>query len=185
VWVDEFRDDKEQVGKDKLGVLHNSFNRAGQAKYQSKRDPALDAHGVHGIGREHDERKSAIRGRFPHVQISKHLRQWAPGEKEKGGRGAVGGFSSGSKSTGIIFFSSGATSSSTGRNIVEKGVQCFSRIWNGKNMDPRCRVIHGVGYASWMAMVSLLESHSGGRGGSPLREHMVQHSKTRDGRRAK
>ena len=173
VWVDEFRDDKEQVGKDKLAVLHNGFNRAGQAKFNpSGIQRSMRTTFV--VSGESTTSESAIRGRYPHVQISKHLRQWAPGEKEKGGAAPTEDFHWFQKHRHYLFF--------LGRHVIENRdefvslVFKFFEIWSAQKIDPRCRVIHGVGYASWMAMVALLGSHLPGEVDA-FTEHMVHHSK--------
>ena len=174
VWVDEFRDDKEQVSKDKLAVLHNSFNRAGQAKFnpsgiqRSMRTAFM-------VSGESTTSESAIRGRYPHVQISKHLRQWAPGEKEKGGPAPTEDFLWFQKHRHYLFF--------LGRYVIEHRDEFVSQVfkffglWSTENIDPRCRVIHGVGYASWMAMVSLLDSHTAEEVGA-FKKHMIRHSRS-------
>lgn len=177
VLLDEFRDDKEQVGKDKLGVLHNGFDRGGQAKFnpsgiqRSMRTTFI-------ISGESTTTESAIRGRYPHVQISKHLRQWAPDEEE---RAAIDGrtlpiedFLWITKHRHFFFF--------FGRYIIERREQFvaatfkFFELWGHENIDPRLQVVHGVGYASWMAMVELLGSHSGEEV-EAFKRHMLDNSK--------
>ena len=174
VWCDEFRDDKEQVGKDKLGVLHNGFNRGGQAKFNpSGIQRSMRTTFV--VSGESTTSESAIRGRYPHVQISKHLRQWAPGEQEKGGKAPSEDFLWFTKHRHYFFF--------FGRYVIEHREQFvnevfkFFELWGHESIDPRCRVIHGIGYASWMAMVGMLGSHSGAEADA-FKQHMIEHSKS-------
>src|SRR5207247_7954330 len=69
-----------------------------------------------------------------------------------------------------------------GRYVIEhrdefvKAMQYQFLVWGRENIDPRLRIVHGIGFAAWMAMVSLLESHSADeiRG---FKAHMIEHSK--------
>ena len=76
MWLDEFKNDKV-VGADKLGVIHNCFNRGGQMKFNASRVQRV-MRTSYIVSGEATTNNAATRGRFPMVQMSKHQRAATP-----------------------------------------------------------------------------------------------------------
>lgn len=164
VWLDEFKSDI-LVGEDKLSVIQNAYNRGGQVKFNPSRIQRL-MRTSYVISGESTSNQPSIRSRFPHIQMSKHLRVGTQEEQREN----LQWFNKHRKY--FYFF---------GRYIIEhrrRFVAAFNRhmeSWEAEQIDPRIKYVHGVAYASWMAMVQLLGSH-GADEVNEFRKYAVEHS---------
>ena len=166
MWLDEFKNDKV-VGPEKLGVIHNAYNRGGQAKFNPSRiQRVMRTNFI--ISGEATTSESATRGRFPHVQMSKHQREGSQ-EEQKANKDWF------DRHRKYFYF--------FGRFLMERRREFVKYVlegmdsWSREDIDSRLRLTHGVGYASWLAMVRLLQSHTGEEV-QLFRNYMVAHSKS-------
>lgn len=146
VWLDEFRAD--EVDKDKLSVIHNGLNRAGAAKFNlTKIQRTMRT--TFCISGESTTGESALRGRYPHIQIAKTMRQGTEEEQKEN----FHWFCDHRK----MFFVLGRMVLENRKEFV-KGVFKHLEIWDREQIDSRLKIVHGVGYASFLAFVDLFHS---------------------------
>lgn len=144
LWVDEFR--AGEVSEDKLGILRNAYDRSGQAKW-SPDGISRQFKTSFVVGGETTSNDAATRSRYAHVQASAAK------------RGDTIGW----------FMEHGQHLYLFGRLLMERRgefVRRFRDVFKGWITNPalakvnaRERAVHGVAYAGWLAMASLLESH--------------------------
>jgi hypothetical protein len=148
VWFDEYR--RAEVPDDKLSVLQNAFNRGGGYKkinlVGGRQRMYRTAFLVSGESTTTD---AAARGRYMHVQVSARKRQ---GEHLTWFNEHCHGF-----------FHFGRYVLQNRARYVE-AVMRHLEAWMGSTalarVDMRQRLVNGVGYAGWTAMMELLESHT-------------------------
>ncbi len=147
-WVDEFR--SGEVAEDKVAVLHNAFNRGGQAKYNPSRiQRAVRTAFV--ISGESTMQDSALRGRYPHIQISKSER-WGTADEQKQ---VIDWIEKHRK----YFFLFGRFLMENRREFVKRTLEVL-KLWEKEEIDPRLKIVHGVAYASFMAMAQMTNAFS-------------------------
>jgi len=146
VWFDEYRD--HQIDQGKVAVLRNSFDRARQAKY-SEDGKQRETRTAPVVAGESTSSDAATRSRFPHIQVSAHQR----------------------KENHLVWFTANRHSFFLlARSLMERRAEFvdlhdkFLDFWMKQEalaeVDEREKMVHGIPYASWMAMTGLLQSHS-------------------------
>jgi len=146
LWLDEFR--AYQVEMDKAGILRNAYDRAMQAKWSPDgKVRTLKTNFI--VSGETTSDDGATRNRFPHVQFSADKREanhedWFTKHAPY-----------------FVLF---------GRHLMENRktfatqFHTFLTNWLNKpklkEIDDRARKVHGVVFAGWMSMVSMLGSHT-------------------------
>ena len=147
IWLDEFR--AAEVGDDKRAVIHNLYNRGGQAKFSvSKLQRSIRTNAI--ISGESTSNDSALRSRYPHIQIAKAMRSGTKEEQDENYAWFV------EHRKYFRFF---------GLWLLEQR-EAFVKVlfeeldqWCQQDMDPRLRTVHGIGYAAWRAVGRLLSEH--------------------------
>ena len=165
VWGDEYRNN--EVDEDKMGALHNGYNRASQAKFNpSGFQRVVRTNFI--VSGESTSNDAALRSRYPHVQMSATRRIGTEEEQKENFQWLL--------RHRKFFYLFGRYILENRRRFVSL-VQGYLETWSREEIDPRLRIVHGVGYASWMAMASLLQSHSSEEV-ARFRKYMVEHSKS-------
>ncbi|MDE2099464.1 MAG: hypothetical protein KGL39_19590 [Patescibacteria group bacterium] len=174
VWADEYING--EVDDEKMSILHAGYNRQTPAKFNASGFRRLMRTNFIVSG-ESTSNKAAMRSRYPHIQMSasSRLPRAIPGTEnyESAMREQEANFRwlQDHQKYFHVF----------GRYVIEHRrefvaqVQTFMESWSKERIDPRLRIMHGVGFASWMAMASLLQSHSYDEI-SRFKTYMVGHS---------
>ncbi len=146
VWGDEFK--QLEVGPEKLAIISDAYNRQPPAKW-SVTGVQRKIKTMFMISGESTSSVAAVRSRYTHIQVSEQRRlvnqlQWFTEQKSN-----------------LFLF---------GRVLMErrpkfvKHVRFFLEQWlknpGTKKLNEREKMGHGIHWASWMAMMALLESHS-------------------------
>ena len=147
IWLDEFR--AAEVGEDKKAVIHNFFNRGGQAKFSvSKLQRSIRTNAL--ISGESTTSDAALRSRYPHFQVAKAMRTGTPAEQ-------MANYEWFTTHRHYFHF--------LGRWLLENR-QLFVDGWfrwfeslKWLSSDLRVRIVHGASYAAWMAVVEMMEEH--------------------------
>ncbi len=140
VWLDEFR--AAEVGDDKKAVIHNFFNRGGQAKFSlSKLQRSVRTNAL--ISGESTSSDAALRSRMPHIQVAKTMRAGSEEDQKENFAWFV--------THRQHFRLFGLWLLEHRAEFVERFFQEFKK-WDEMEMDPRLKIVHGVGYAAWRAM---------------------------------
>jgi hypothetical protein len=164
VWLDEFR--FMDVGPEKLGVLHQAFNRGGQAKFNpSGIQRVIRTNCL--ISGESTTDDAALRGRYMHVQISREKR-----EKDAEGNDVnhVEWFNA-HREYFFIFIRFAIEHRTEFAEMVMKVLAGWRERTAGPN--ERIKLVYGIPYAAFLAMGHLLESKLVGDPAllAALREH--------------
>lgn len=162
LWFDEFRD--HQIDPGKISIMRNAFDRSSQAKW-SPDGKQRDIRTVFILSGESTTRDAATRQRYPHIQVSAHKRQvnhleWFTNNREN-----------------FFVF---------GRLLLERRAEFLGHFWRYlegwmgnpalAQLDQRDKAVHGVGYAAWLAMMTLLESHTAEEM-TAFKQFMMEHVK--------
>jgi hypothetical protein len=148
VWADEFT--VADVDEDKMSVLHAGCNRQTPAKFNAsgfRREMRTNFL----VSGEMTSATSAMRSRYPHVQIAATARRGTDEDQA-----ANFHWLQTHRQYFHVF----------GRFVIEhrrefvRLTQTYLESWRQQRGDPRLMNLHGIAYASWMAMVALLGSHS-------------------------
>lgn len=146
VWFDEFRD--HQIDPGKISIMRNAFDRSSQAKW-SHDGKQREIKTVFVLSGESTTTDAATRQRYPHIQVSAHRRiknhlEWFTNNREN-----------------FFVF---------GRVLLERRPEflkhffMYLKNWlenpHLADLDQRDKAVHGVGYSAWLAMMTLLESHT-------------------------
>lgn len=162
IWADEYRQGK--VSEDKEAVLRDAYNRQPPVKWSADGVQRLMKTSFVVSG-ESTSSDSATRSRFPHIQVSAAKRKanhlvWMEANKSK-------------------FFVIGRFVHEH-RNEFVSHLRRFLNIWlqlpDLAGVNERERMVHGIDYASWMAMCQMLESH-GPSETSAFTSFMLNHAK--------
>lgn len=146
IWFDEYRD--HQIDPGKVSVLRNCFDRSTQAKWSQdgKQREIRTAPVVSGESTPHD---AATRSRYPHIQVSAHLRK----------ENHLTWFN-----TNRLNFFLFARLLMESRAEFVRMVLAFLDNWilqpQLADVEEREKMTYGIAYASWTAMAGLLQSHS-------------------------
>ncbi|MDE2103821.1 MAG: hypothetical protein KGL39_41670 [Patescibacteria group bacterium] len=174
VWADEY--ENNVVDNDKMSILHAGFNRQAPAKFNTSgfRRTLRTNFIVSGVSTSSD---AALRSRYPHIQMSANARlpKVVPGDDDcqanmKEQEANFRWLQDHQKYFHLF-----------GRYVIEHRrefvaqVQTFMETWSKEQIDARLRIMHGVGYASWVAIASLLGSHSAEEI-ARFKKYMVGHS---------
>jgi hypothetical protein len=162
VWADEYRNGK--VSEEKEAILRDSYNRQPPVKWTAGKEQRVMRTSFVVSG-ESTSSDAATRSRFPHVQVSKSKRlgehlAWMDANKHK-------------------FFL-------IGRFVMENRAQFVSWLryfllaWlktpDLAGVNERERMVHGIDFASWMALNAILESHDAPEANA-FKAFMVAHAK--------
>ena len=148
VWADEYING--EVDDDKMSVLHAGYNRQTPAKFNASGFRRMMRTNFVVSG-ESTSTKAAMRSRYPHIQMAATARKGTPEEQKENFQWLIR-----HRKYFHVF----------GRFVIEhrrefvRLVQDYMDNWSKEDIDARLRIMHGVGYASWLAMASLLQSHS-------------------------
>lgn len=144
VWLDEFR--AAEVGDDKKAVIHNFFNRGGQAKFSlSKLQRSVRTNAL--ISGESTSSDAALRSRMPHIQVAKTMRAGSE-EEQKENYEWFCAHRQHFRLFGLWLLEHRS-------EFVELFFREFNR-WDEIGIDQRLKIVHGVGYAAWRAMWLML-----------------------------
>jgi len=144
VWAEEYSENL--VEDDKKSVLHNGFNRGGQAKFNPSRvQRVMRTNFI--VSGESTSARAAIRSRFPHVQISATRRLGTPAEQKEN-------YEWFNRHRQYFYF--------FGRYVMEHRDEFTRRTleyllhieWG----DERTRTVLGTGYAAWLALAEMMEN---------------------------
>lgn len=151
LWADEFKQD--MVDEDKVGVLHNAFNRSSQVKYNPGNVQRV-MRTVFAVSGESTASDAALRGRYAHVQVSAMRR-----EKDAEGRDV---------NHAKWFDAHRKHFYQFGRYLLEHREEFAQlvlsqvRTWreNSQGVGERDKLVYGIPYAAFKVMSVLLQSHS-------------------------
>jgi hypothetical protein len=174
VWADEYING--EVDDDKMSVLHAGYNRQTPAKFNASGFRRMMRTNFVVSG-ESTSTKAAMRSRYPHIQMAASARLPRAIQGTEGYAAAMKEQKENFQwlvNHRKYFFLFGRFVIEHRREFVRE-VQNQMDIWSREDIDPRLRIMHGVGFASWMAMVALLQSHSSDEV-ARFRQYMVGHS---------
>jgi hypothetical protein len=163
LWLDEFR--TSEVGQDKMAILRDSYNRQPPAKWtpdgvQRQMKTAFLISG------ESTASDAATRSRFLHIQVSKDSRlanhlDWFTAHHGKF----------------FVFIRTLLERREEFVGHVQRILSAWLRAPELQEVNERERMVHGIVYASWMAMCAMLESHDATQT-AVFRTFMIEHAKS-------
>jgi hypothetical protein len=162
VWFDEYRNlDVEDA---KIAILRSAFNRGEQAKYSSDGNQR-EIKTAFIVSGESTTSDSATRSRYPHVQVAASRRR--VNQMEWFNKHAQYFY---------LFGRMLIERRSEFSALVLRNLQTYREASDMAGVNERDKMVHGVSYSSWLALVEMLQSHSAAEA-HEFRRFMLSHAR--------
>jgi len=145
LWGDEYRQGK--IAEDKESLIRDSYNRQQAVKWTIDGKPR-QMNTTFTVSGESTSSDAALRSRFVHVQVSKARRvvehlDWMQANKE----------------CFVVIWRALMERREEFVRLMARGLGDWLETTALTGMDQREKMVHGIGYASWLAACFLFESH--------------------------
>jgi hypothetical protein len=163
LWCDEYRQGK--INEDKEAILRDGYNRQPPIKWTPPGEVQRQMKTSFIVSGESTSADAALQSRYPHVQISKTARlknhlEWMQANKR------------------YFFVLTRLVYEQRAEfvSLVQRLLEDWLKTPEMAGMNERERMVHGIDWASWQALCTLLDSHEAVETDSFL-TFMIEHAK--------